>query len=257
MFMSDFNENELKQFTEKVNGMLECKFILSEIRMTALLKTLVSLPTLMQTLEQTTASFDYAAEYQRAAAWVAQPDGTQKIKFCLPKDKLKCFTFVFCLLADFDAGKRNFNRFLSEYFAAGDINESYARFCEEVMKPFKRAGESILRNIDPESLDVQPQKEGEKYFAAERVYIPTDVFETLCTTLSRLRETIVNEVLGSQRESAEAEEMTLALWNAVLLKNPKLIKITWIGFKNTLPKLRYTENTIRRVEGMLLQANLI
>ena len=125
------------------------------------------------------------------------------------------------------------------------------------MKPFKRAGESILRNIDPESLDVQPQKEGEKYFAAERVYIPTDVFETLCTTLSRLRETIVNEVLGSQRESAEAEEMTLALWNAILLKNPKLIKITWIGFKNTLPKLRYTENTIRRVEGMLLQANLI
>ncbi len=249
-------ENELNLFTEKINDLIECKFILSEIRLSALLKALVTMPVVVHTVQSVGETFDYAAEYKRAVVGVLTEDG-KKIKFQLPKDRTKLFVFVFCLLTEFDSGKRSFNKFLSEYFYDADINESYAAFAEEVLKPFKRAGLGILRNIDPESLNQEPLKEGEKFFTAEPIYINSEIFDAMIQTLNKLYEHVNGEILGTQRETDDASEMILALKNAILLKNPKLIKLMWIGFHNTVSKLRITETPVKRMHALLESANLV
>ena len=68
---------------------------------------------------------------------------------------------------------------------------------------------------------------------------------------------ILEEFLGDGEQRAECVEMADAFINAVQSKNPKLIKITWIGLKNTAYSVHGFERNIANIKNVLMEANLI
>ena len=66
-----------------------------------------------------------------------------------------------------------------------------------------------------------------------------------------------NDFQGDGQDRAECVEMTDALINAVLSKNPKLISIMWIGFKNTFILVKGFEKEIENLKTLFSEANLI
>ena len=139
-------QNDLILFAERANAMIESKYILAAKKISSLLKGIVSISYLMDTVSHCLKNFSYANEFARNRKLV--PDGSQvKSKLTLPNDKTRLFTFVFCLLAEIDSGERDLTKFLNEYFDAPSLNDSYQSFCADVIIPFKKAGESIIKEV--------------------------------------------------------------------------------------------------------------
>lgn len=248
------SENDLAMFTQRVNDLLECKYILASKRIASLLKGVVSISVFTESVAACLKNFSYATEFARNRLLVSDGDGV-KAKMTLPVDRLRLFTFVFCLLAEIDSGERDFTKFLSEYFG-DETNESYRKFCAEIIVPFKKAGEFLLREANPDGVDAETAQKGMAYFGAETIYVSSAVYDSVITLLNKVKAKADNDFQGGGDQRAECVEMTDAFINAFLSKNPKLIRIVWIGFKNTLLKVRGFEREVAAIKNILIEANL-
>ncbi len=226
--------NSLSLFTDSVNKLIECKLIMVDGNIANLLKSVARVPALTSCIAETLKASSYVTEFSRARVSWTRPDGTSETRLKLPADSHKLFTFVVCLLMEVDSGKRNFIEFLREYYYDKDSNISYSQFVNQVLKPFKRAGESILRNVDPDSLNAEDLQRAENFFAAERMYIGTEVLIQLLDAVENVRCALDTVKFVSEQQRLECLTMCNAMTNVLHLKNPRMLRIIWIGFKNTL-----------------------
>ena len=249
-------QNDIYTFTQRANAMIEAKYILAAKKISSLLKGVVSIPLLTDSVAHCLKNFSYANEFARNRMLVS--DGNQvKTKMTLPVDKVRLITFVFCLLAEIDSGSRDLTKFLNEYFESDSLNESYQKFCADIIVPFKKAGENILKDADPDYVDLSSAHKGEEFFNAEEVYVSPAVSDATVTLLEKISVRLDNDFQGDGQDRAECVEMTDALINAILSKNPKLISIMWIGFKNTFMLVKGFDKEIENLKTLLSEANLI
>ena len=249
-------ENDIYTFAQRANAMIESKYILAAKKISSLLKGIVAIPLLMDNVAHCLKSFSYATEFARNRMLVS--DGNQvKTKMTLPVDKVRLFTFVFCLLAEIDSGSRDLTKFLNEYFDGESLNDSYQKFCAEIIVPFKKAGENILKDADPDYTDLTAVHKGAEFFVADEIYVAPSVSDNAVTVLEKILIRLDNDFQGDGHDRAECVEMTDALINAILSKNQKLISIIWIGFKNTFILVKGFEKEIESLNTVLSEANLI
>lgn len=227
------NTNELAFFTSSVNRLIEGKLILVDKHIATVLKSVATSPVLCKTLAETVKTMSYATEFSRARVTWTSVNGVVENSLKLPKDNNRLFAFVVCLLTEIDSGRRNFLDFLRDYYHDANADASYARFANEVLKKFKSAGESILRNIDPDSLNAEFVDQAEKYFSAEKIYIETNTMAAVFTLMEDVRLTLIDQPLPVDKLN-EISLVSEYLVNAMYLKNPKILKVSYLAYKNTL-----------------------
>lgn len=227
------NTNELAYFTSSVNRLIEGQLILVDKHIATVLKSVAKSPTLCRALTNALKNMSYATEFNRARVTWTSADGVRESKLKLPADRNRMFAFVVCLLTEVDCGKRNFLDFLRDYYSAGDNDASYARFASEVLKPFKSAGENLLREVDPDSLNAEFVAQAEQYFASEKTYVQTNTLADIFTLMEEVRLILIEQHLDAA-EIAEVAETSECLVNALYLKNPKIIRVCYIAYKNTV-----------------------
>lgn len=227
------NTNELAFFTSSVNRLIEGKLILVDKHIATVLKSVATSRTLCKALSNTLKTMSYATEFARARVTWTSADGTKESRLKLPVERNRQFAFVVCLLTEVDCGKRNILDFLREYYNADDNDGSYARFVGEVLKPFKAAGENLLREVDPESLNAEYVAQAEQYFASEKMYVETDTMGALFALMEDVRLILIDQQMDVDATN-EAALVSEYLVNALYLKNPKILKIAYIAYKNTL-----------------------
>ncbi len=254
--LSASRESELVTFNERVNALIESKYILADKRIASLLKGIVAGPYLMSVVEESLKTFSYAAEFARNRLLISDGDKV-KAKLTLPVDKVRLFTFVFCLLAEIDAGKRDFTKFLTEYYGEDTANDGFRRFCGEIIVPFKKAGESLLKDTDSDVQEREEEKKGAQYFNVETVYITAAGTDGVAATCGKIKTKLDKDFHGGGEQRAECMEVVDAFLNAVMSRNPKLIRIAWIGLKYTLKSVRGFEREIASLKNILVDGNLI
>lgn len=241
---------EIAYFTDSVNTLIEGKLILIDKHIAQVLKCVAASPTLCGTLSETVKTMSYATEFSRARVTWTRSDGTVECSLKLPVDCNRLFAFVVCLLTEVDAGRRNILDFLKEYYYAGDNDRSYARFAEEVLKPFKQAGEALLSDIDPVGLNNQYVEQAQQFFKAEKIYVDSAVTAKIFDEMEAIRRKVVDKQLSdiSEREYNTASEY---LVNAMYLKNPKIISVSFLAYKYVALKYPDTEAHVRAIADML------
>ncbi len=241
---------EIAYFTDSVNTLIEGKLILIDKHIAQVLKCVAASPTLCGTLSETVKTMSYATEFSRARVTWTRSDGTVECSLKLPVDRNRLFAFVVCLLTEVDAGRRNILDFLKEYYYAGDNDRSYARFAEEVLKPFKQAGEALLSDIDPVGLNNQYVEQAQQFFKAEKIYVDSAVTAKIFDEMEAIRRKVVDKQLSdiSEREYNTASEY---LVNAMYLKNPKIISVSFLAYKYVALKYPDTEAHVRAIADML------
>lgn len=240
------NTNELALFTDSVNKLIEGQLILVDKHIASVLKCVATSPILYKNLGVTLKTMSYSTEFSRARVTWTKSDGVVESRLKLPVDRNRLFAFVVCLLTEVDSGRRNFLDFLKEYYNDSDSNAAYLKFANEVLKPFKRAGENILHTIDPESLNREFFEQAEKFFVAEKIYIDTSVLNGIFDLMEEIRLTIAEQNL-SEPFRIEYANVSEYLVNALYYKNPKVLKICWIAYKNTLSGYQAVLPTLRRL----------
>ena len=249
------NTNELAYFTDSVNTLIEGKLILIDKHIASVLKCVAISPTLRNALSETVKTMSYSTEFSRARVTWTRNDGVAESRLKLPVDRNRLFAFVVCLLTEVDSGRRNILEFLKEYY--NDVNNdlSYAKFAEEVLKPFKQAGETILSTIDPESLNVQYVEQAERFFRAEKIYIDTGTLSQILAEVEGIRLLITTSNL-SESEICEYNAVSEYFVNALYLKNPKILSVSYLAYKNTVLRyegaLPFVQNIATLIGGILM-----
>ena len=233
------NTNEIAYFTDSVNTLIEGKLILIDKHIAQVLKCVATSPTLCRTLSETLQTMSYVTEFSRARVTWTRSDGVVESSLKLPVDRNRLFAFVVCLLMEVDSGRRNILEFLKEYYNEPDTDLSYVKFAEEVLKPFKKVGEVILSTIDPDSVNVQNVEKAEKYFKAEKIYIETGVLQQVLSEVEQIRQ-LISAMTLTEAEKYEFNAVSEYFENALYLKNPKILSVSYLAYKNTL--LRYAES---------------
>ena len=232
------NTNEIAYFTESVNTLIEGKLILIDKHIAQVLKCVATSQTLCQTLSETLQTMSYATEFSRARVTWTRSDGVVESRLKLPADRNRLFAFVVCLLTEVDSGRRNILDFLKEYYNEPNNDLNYVKFADQVLKPFKKAGEAILSTIDPESFNTQYVEQAEQFFNAQKIYIETSVLEQVLDEMEQIRQ-FVSAMTLSKAEEYEFNTVSEYLVNALYLKNPKILQVAYLAYKNTL--LRYAQ----------------
>ena len=243
--------NGLAYFTSAVNQLMECKLILVDKHIAIVLKCVTEVPALTKCLSDTLKTSNYVTEFSRARVTWTKNDGTVEAKLKLPVDKNRLFAFVVCLLAEVDSGRHNFIEFLKEYFYDADSNVSYEMFVNDVLKPFKRAGENILRTVDPDSLDLEAQDRAEKFFFAQKAYFNSESLRYVLGLVESIRGLLERETFADETERIDAVTICNAMTNALQLKNPKILRFIWIGFKYTMRNYPSTSEIVAIIGATL------
>ncbi|MCM1290091.1 MAG: hypothetical protein NC132_06210 [Corallococcus sp.] len=248
-------KNELAYFTDSVNRLIEGKMILVDKNIASVLKCVASTPVLCKCLSDSLRSVSYVTEFSRARVTWTRPDGTVDARLKLPAERNRLFAFVVCLLTEVDCGRRNILEFLKEYYNDADSNVAYERFATEVLKPFKHAGESILHSVDPSSLNLEESVRAEKFFTAEKTYVASDVLAAL------LKETDTVTAIFQSADSLLpylAEVLTLCEFfvNALYLKNPKILCISWLALRNFLLRFNSLQENTEQISELMSQIRL-
>lgn len=248
------NANQQLSFSKCVDDIINCKLIIVDKHIASLLRCVAKENVLTACISDTLKNSSYVTEFSRARVTLTRPDGTREARLKLPADKNRLFTFVVCLLMEIDSGRRNFIDFLKEYYYNVDSNISYEQFVSAVIKPFKKAGESLLKVDVIEDIDNQAQLQAERYFFAEKVLIPLELTREILSKLEDIRQLLNNGVtFDSLLQQRECIYMCNALTHAIHLNNAKIIQIVYVGFKNTLAPIKVLDNEVAIVTSLILK----
>ena len=118
------------------------------------------------------------------------------------------------------------------------------------MKPFKQAGEAILSNIDPDSFNWEFTAQAEQFFSAEKIYIQTDVLNQILAEAEQIRQIVVSLNL-SKADKDEYDLVSEYLVNALYLKNPKILTISFLAYKYVTRKYSEAIEYLNRIAQLL------
>ena len=181
-------------------------------------------------------NFDYDAEYSRAIVNL----GTVTV-FRLPPSPRKKVALTVCLLLDFDEPRKDFVKFIQDFYRAEDKNDSYVGFVNGIIAPFKEAMLTLLSSDGKDEEEIMDDKQIEVNAAiAEQTeyYIKTQI------------ETVKN----SKLDAAERKDLIFMLDNFVTVLNMRdaqIIKGYWLGLKNTLVYAKLFGKNAQGLEGVI------
>ncbi|MGN1222871.1 MAG: hypothetical protein ACI4T1_01935 [Christensenellales bacterium] len=198
------NENLIKisEFLNSVDGLIDGKFILADIKISNLLKMIASNPSLYEYIKKCLIDFSFEKELSRAEVKNRFNNG----EFNLPTEKYKIVAFVFCLLVECDAKRMDFYGFINENFKTKDGRSEYSYFSQKVLVPFKQIIiDEFYNNKEDDEENVKEDDEQDS--------TPNeDIFELIKTPL---KEMVDNIALDRKIKNVDKESLNYIINNII------------------------------------------
>ncbi len=138
---------ELNLFTLRADELIESKYILADIKIVNLLKSIAVSETLVAIFKNSLSGFDYEAakkKYLVKSPYMSEEKG----EFVLPPNSKELLAFIFNILMDIDAKRINFGEFLDKYFYEdGSAVSGYNTFVNSMIKPFKNSVKILMEGV--------------------------------------------------------------------------------------------------------------
>lgn len=224
----DYSNEAVAAFSAQCDEFIGSKLIMSNQKIRMLLKCMAYYDALRKLVEDCRFNFDYDAEYNRAIVNL----GTATV-FRLPSSQRKRVALIVCLLLDFDEGRRDFVRFIQDFYRAEDKNDSYVGFINGIIAPFKEAVLTLISEDDKADFEIRDDKR-------------IEVNAALAEQAEYFIRTQISAVKDSKLDLDTRKELVFVLDNFLTVLNMRdaqLIKAYWIGLKNLLvSNKQYSKN---------------
>jgi len=123
----------LDAFEKKCNEMLASKFIVADVRIRNILKSIAGSRRLLSVFAAAAEGFNFDVEFDKA---ITVENGKKRV--ALPDNPLLNAAFVYALFWEIDNKNIDLHKLLNEYYASGPaINDRYRFFCESVVAEFR------------------------------------------------------------------------------------------------------------------------
>ena len=135
MQLDNGQQVKMKNFVTACNDFISSKFILSDIKISKILKTVADSEQIYNLLAECMINFNFEEELNRSFFKASKETGS----FLLPVEYFKLIPLVFNLLVGLDSKKIDFKNFLNQYFVFNNQHEQYSTFAHTVVVPFRDA----------------------------------------------------------------------------------------------------------------------
>lgn len=236
------DKQKLKNFFNACNEMIDGRFILSDIKITKILKSVAESVPVYDLVTTSLINFNFEHELKTARTSNKVNGGY----FTMPEPEHKIIALVFCLLLEVNNKKINLQNFITEnFFSPQGYNISYSNFSMVMLVPFKTAilnqlgcteeGEFIKmenQELQKNQITMEQAMEDKK---TEQVNSKTKIqFANLTVALTKLVSAIkVNKKLKIEKK----EELLIvanAIADSIVQENLKLINALVIAFEYSL-----------------------
>lgn len=137
---------ELVAFLECADDMIKSNYILADVKIVNLLKSIAASETLVAVFKNCLADFDY--EKAQKKYFVKNKFFDDRGEFVLPQTSRDLLALVFVLLLDIDAKKVGFSEFLKKYFYEdGSRSAGYTAFINTMIKPFRNSVAALMESV--------------------------------------------------------------------------------------------------------------
>jgi len=235
---------ELSLFLERADELIDSKYILADIKIANLLKSIALSDTLLALFKNCLADFDYF-EAQKKYLVKNQYLAADKGEFILPPNSRELLAFIFTTLVDIDAKRIDMSAFLSKYFYVdGSFASAYDAFITAMIKPFKNSVKMLMESVidgklqDPvEALcEEEARREREKAEQEEKAAKEKELLEkTYGASLKAIREFLVEDkqkVRASKKK--DKEDMLLVvdmLANVLESEDKDAIEYAFVAYR--------------------------
>lgn len=137
---------ELDNFLARADEFIDSQYILADVKIVNLLKSIATSNTLLALFKNCLTDFDYREAKKQYL--IKSPFVQDKGEFVLPKTSRELLAFIFNVLVDIDAGNIELGDFLDKYFYVdGSAYSAYSSFLISMIKPFKNSVKSLMESV--------------------------------------------------------------------------------------------------------------
>lgn len=138
---------ELEVFLKASDELIASKYIVADVKIVGLLKSIASSETLLALFKNCLDGFNF--EQAKKKYFVkSQYLPADKCEFQLPPNSRELLALVFYVLMDIDSKRISFSDFLNKYFYVdGSFVSSYDAFITGMIKPFKNSVKVLIEGV--------------------------------------------------------------------------------------------------------------
>ena len=138
---------ELDAFLKSADELIESKYIIADIKIVALLKSIAGSETLLALFRNCIDGFNYQ-DAKRKYLVKSQYLGGDKGEFIIPSSSRELIALVFNILVDVDAKRIDLSAFLNKYFYEnGSTYAGYSSFINTMIKPFANSVKVLMASV--------------------------------------------------------------------------------------------------------------
>ncbi len=232
---------QFKAFIDACEDLRKSKIILADSKISALVRSIVSTPTLIAIVGEALTGYNFPHELET----LKSDNGIH-----LPSEPYRIIAFVFSLLSEIDARRMDLQEFVDGYFKDETLAESFARFNTELMVPFREclctwagSGAPKKKSVKKES---QPQNKVEECPCAEcnaeNIDVVDEFFATVETILAQIKDTVALDSKIKPDRLADINITINACFEATAMQNFRIFNALLISLKhllNTVKSVRF------------------
>lgn len=241
------NPDSLIKFNDAINAFYNSRLIIVDKVISGFLSTIVGTPELIELVSDSAKTSNFRLEYNNAVG----VDRSGNPVFRLPHNPRHIVALVVGLLFEFDKKTISIVEFVTKFYPAEASHDSYLAFLDAVIKPFAEAfrklltGDKTIETIADNASDAPRRALDEK--AREE-----------CDYWVRM---LMDSVIASNNISDELRLDSVTMIKGMLYAldtgNPIIIKLVWIGMRNTLNIGNIGNRELNEIETILANYSLI
>ncbi len=241
----DDNKN-LDKFSHSLNAFYSSRLIIVDKTISDFLKMLAQDNGYMAIVADSARTSDFKQEFQKAI--VNDENG---LSFRLPMNPRHVITLVVGLLFEFDRKDISVIEFVRKFYPSEASHDSYLAFCDGIIKPFGEAFKAVYLGLEEnEHASTSIADLEEKPF--------NDKAKDECDYwLNLIMGGVLEDSSFTKSEQKDAVTLIKGMSYVTEMANPILIKLTWIGLKNTLGTRKSIYRELKEIETILINYGVI
>ena len=233
---------QYEAFCQACDELKNSKIILADAKVSKVLRSIVSSPTLVEIIGDALVGYNYANELSKCTT--TDLEGNMHIE--LPAEPYRVIALVFSILTEFDTRRLDLQEFVEQYFAAENLTESFNRFCNELIVPFRNFLCEWVEYKTKKGSNDMPVTE-EVFDAREEIEEEDDecgvdtaeaLFADLKVILNQIKETVNLDTKIKQDRLDDLNITIDALLATIELGNFKILNALLISLNNMLAPIR-------------------
>ena len=240
-------QEELDLFLLRCDELIESKYILADVKIVNLLKSIANSKTLLAIFQTCLKDFNYEKEATKCFITSTYLGG-DKGEFKQPDNSKTLLALVFSILMDIDAKNIDFAQFLNKYFYEnGSFYQSYNAFVKAMISPFKFTVKTLMAGIIKGSVG-DPVKELSDEESSDENSLKK-IAESIKEILSKDKEKL--NALKDEEKKEEGLFIVNTFEQALDSEDKESIRYAFIAYKYTIGSIFKFINKVKVVQSFI------